>query len=188
MSWETFAAQFPNALVLSQDTGFERPYGQSPYEGYDTRDSPIGSFFRRQVDNRLPAMERVVALELGDEVLAYPFSSLADVRVVNDDIAGRGIAVFWAPGTASAVGEGSISDGRDVGASGVFDRTVNGQELSFAPAGVGLFVDRETGTTWNILGRAVAGPLAGERLTPVQHGNHFWFAWAVFRPDVKVVR
>ena len=188
VSWETFAEQFPAALVLSRETGYDRPYGRSPYEGYDTSDSPIRRFFRPRVDGRLPAMERVVALELGDEALAYPFSSLAEVRVVNDVVAGRGIAVFWAPGTKSAVDESSIADGRDVGASGVFDSRINGQVLSFQPAADGLFLDRETGTTWNILGRAVAGPLAGERLTPVQHGNHFWFAWAVFKPNVKVVR
>jgi hypothetical protein len=27
---------------------------------------------------------------------------------------------------------------------------------------------------------------AGSRLEPVVHGNHFWFAWAVFQPDTRV--
>jgi hypothetical protein len=30
------------------------------------------------------------------------------------------------------------------------------------------------------------GALKGEKLTPVIHGNHFWFAWAAFRPDTQV--
>ena len=50
------------------------------------------------------------------------------------------------------------------------------------------FVDRETGTRWNIFGRGVAGPQAGKQLIPVIHANHFWFAWAAFRPDTKVVQ
>ena len=37
-----------------------------------------------------PTMERVVALELGEEVRAYPFSSLSDVAVMNDKVAGGG--------------------------------------------------------------------------------------------------
>ena len=50
----------------------------------------------------------------------------------------------------------------------------------------GVIKDEQTGSVWDILGRAVEGRLAGERLTPVLHGNHFWFAWAVFKPDTIV--
>ena len=45
---------------------------------------------------------------------------------------------------------------------------------------------KETGSEWNILGQAVAGPLTGAQLPPVLHGNHFWFAWAAFMPDTEV--
>jgi hypothetical protein len=31
-----------------------------------------------------------------------------------------------------------------------------------------------------------AGPLKGEFLNPVIHGNHFWFAWIVFRPESEL--
>ena len=48
------------------------------------------------------------------------------------------------------------------------------------------FVDAETGSVWNILGRAVKGPMAGEQLTPIVHANHFWFSWGAFRPDTKI--
>ena len=46
--------------------------------------------------------------------------------------------------------------------------------------------DRETGSRWDITGRAVGGPLSGKQLTPLVHGNHFWFAWAVFQPESRV--
>ncbi len=188
VSWATFAEQFPNALVLSRETGFERPYGRNPYEGYDRSETPIPRFFRQQVDFRLPAMERVVALEMGDEVLAYPFSVLADLRVVNDEVDGTDIVILWAPGIASAVDDDEIADGRDVGMSGVFSRDVDGQTLTFEQGEADTFVDRETGSTWNILGKAVSGPLLGARLTAIPHGNHFWFAWAAFKPEVQVKR
>ena len=51
----------------------------------------------------------------------------------------------------------------------------------------GLFRDRETGSTWNLLGEAEEGPLAGRKLRSLAHGNHFWFAWVAFRPDTEVV-
>ncbi|UCG86323.1 MAG: DUF3179 domain-containing protein [Gemmatimonadota bacterium] len=135
-----------------------------------------------------PPKERVVAVELGTESRAYPFSRLREIRVINDRIEDRMIVVFWAPGTASAVDAASIASSRDVGAAGVFDRTVDSRRLTFEPNGNGLFQDKQTGSTWNLLGYAIAGPMAGHRLAAIEHGNHFWFAWAVFKPDTKVVR
>ena len=38
-----------------------------------------------------------------------------------------------------------------------------------------------------MLGRAVEGPLAGSQLMPLVSGNHFWFAWAVFQPETRVI-
>jgi hypothetical protein len=34
---------------------------------------------------------------------------------------------------------------------------------------------------------ATDGPLAGKRLTPLDHGTYFVFAWLVFRPDTQIV-
>ncbi len=67
----------------------------------------------------------------------------------------------------------------------VFDRRVGDQTLTFRADG-DLVVDIESGSQWDITGHAVMGPLAGTQLEPVTHGNHFWFAWAVFRPDTRV--
>ncbi len=187
-SWRDFRNTYPAGRVLSRDTGYDRPYGRNPYEGYDTRRSPIAGFFRAQPDGRLPAMERVVAFEEGGSVVAYAFSLLARRHVINDDVGALRVVVIWAPGTASAVDAATVRDGRDVGATAVFDRRVDGRVLSFEPARDGLFRDRETGSVWLSSGRAVSGPLAGRRLVPVPHGNHFWFAWAVFRPDTRLMK
>ena len=45
------------------------------------------------------------------------------------------------------------------------------------------FVAEQTGSSWNIIGEAVSGPLVGRKLKAVVHGNHLWVSWAVFRPD-----
>ena len=188
VDWKTLKAQYPDARVLSRNTGHRRNYGDNPYVGYDTKKSPIPAFFRAKKDNRLPAMERIVALEIGNDVRAYPFSTLEKSPVINDEVANQDIVVLWAPGTASALDKRSIAEGRDVGASGVFSRTLGSRVLTFEAAGNGQFRDRQTGTTWNILGHAVSGELSGQQLEPIQHGNHFWFAWVVFRPETKVIR
>jgi len=38
------------------------------------------------------------------------------------------------------------------------------------------------------LGKSVAGPMAGFALTPIPHGDHFWFAWGAFNPDTEIYR
>ena len=193
MSWKDVKEQRPSARVLSRDTGFPRSftqrYGNSPYAGYDRESRPWQQFFRfGRDDGRLPAMERIVAMEYRDEFLAVPFSTLAEERVANVRVGGLDIVVFWAPGTASAVDNSTVAAGRDVGSSSAFSPQLGGRNLTFEPVGDGLFRDRETGSTWNLSGRATAGPVAGSRLTEIVHGNHFWFAWAVFRPETEIWR
>ncbi|MDX1778617.1 MAG: DUF3179 domain-containing (seleno)protein, partial [Thermodesulfobacteriota bacterium] len=88
---------------------------------------------------------------------------------------------------ASALDSSSISEGRDVGTTGVFIREVNGQVLNFEPGSNALFVDQETGTSWNVLGKGLSGPLEGTQLTALPHHDTFWFAWAAFVPEIEIV-
>ena len=39
---------------------------------------------------------------------------------------------------------------------------------------------------WNLLGRAVSGPLAGRQLERVNAQDHLWFAWAAFKPHTTI--
>ncbi len=179
-----FKEAFPDGLVLSRETGHSRAYGQNPYAGYDDINSnPF--LFRGPVDGRLSAMERVVAVSLDGKDRTYPFSVLEKVMVVNDRIGSRDIAVFHAPGVSSALDRRSIADSRDVGATGVFDRHLEGELLEFF-AKDGKIRDRNTGSAWDILGRAVEGPLQGKALEPLVHANHFAFAWLAFKPEAEI--
>lgn len=182
LSWEAARELHPGLLVLSRNTGYERDYGRNPYVGYDDRDNrPLRNFFSRDTDPRLPAMERVAALELG-EGWAVSFETLREERVVNAEAGGTPFVVFWAAGAASALDSREIASGRDVGQTATFDRRVEGRALTFRATRRG-FQDRETGSAWDLAGRATAGPLEGKRLRPIPHGNHFWFAWVTFRPQ-----
>ncbi len=193
MNWRSVKEQLQDAMVLSRDTGFpanfRRRYGRNPYQWYDGGDGPWKRFFRfGRKDDRVPGMERVVALESDGEYLAVPFSVLKDERVAHVKVGSLDVVVFWASGTASAVDNSTIARGRDVGSSTSFSPQVDGRVLTFEPRGNGRFRDRETGSEWNLSGRAVKGELEGTQLTEIVHGNHFWFAWGVFRPDTEIWR
>ncbi len=184
VSFGNFREAYPSGMVLSTKTGLNRTYGRNPYANYDT----IGNkpfLFNGKVDARLQAMERVVSVSLGEVEVAYPLTVLVEHGVVNDTQAGRYLAVFHGSGTSSALDASQIAKGRDVGATGVFDATVNGQTLTFRQDGNGI-VDQETGTRWNIFGHGVSGSLQGTQLTPIVHGDHFWFSWAAFKPKTIV--
>ena len=183
VSWADFRATYPDGQVLSRDTGFGIDYGFNPYVDYDSDESPF--LFRGEIDPRLSPIERVVAVKLNGDPIAYPFSVLEEIRLVEDTLGGQAIVVFFQPGTASALDAARIAESRDVGAVGVFVPEAAGQSLTFRVEGDDIF-DNETGTRWNILGKGVEGPLAGEELELVEHGSHFWFAWARFNPDTRV--
>ena len=187
MSFKEFKENEPNGRVLSQDTGYDEPYGRNRMTDYDTS-GPISRLFRWDVDQRLAAKERVITIEHGDEIVAVPYTALSERKVVTADVGGEEYVILWGPGTASVYAE-RMADGIDVGAAVAYSPVVDGRRLRFRATDVdGRFQDRETRTTWTLAGKAIDGPLAGRTLTPAVHGVHFWFVWAAYRPETRVVR
>ena len=184
LSFSELQESFPKALVLSRDTGHSRRYGSNPYVGYDLVDSrPF--LFDKLVDDRMLAKTRIVSVEIADEAVAYKYETLAENNLVNDLIADKPIVVFWQAGLNSALDASQIKNSKDVGEVGVFSRELNGKVLEFEYKN-NVFKDKQTGSTWNILGQAIDGELKGSNLDPIIHDNTLWFAWAAFKPETRV--
>ena len=186
---DQFAEAYPDGQVLSRETGFVRSYGRNPYVGYDIVDQqPF--LFAGVTDGRLAPKERVVTLGEQDSEapISIPYSELRETGVVNLDFEGQPLAVFWQPGAVSALDESTIDESDDVGGTGVFSAVVDGETLVFSSGGGEdpVITDAQTGSTWDITGRATEGPLAGTSLLPANHGDHFWFAWAAFVPHTSI--
>lgn len=185
VSFGDFSAGFPDGLSLSRDTGFDITYGTNPYEGYTARVAPLMPI-NGDLDGRFPALERVVGVSVGGVDKAYPFSRLSDERVVNDTVGGVPVSIFWgSPDTADALDRRLIVESQAVGTAIAFNRTVDGEVLTFESTG-DVFRDAQTGSAWSILGEATSGPLAGTRLDVAAHRNEFWFVWIAFFPDADV--
>lgn len=177
---------WPEARVLSRDTGYVRSYGSNPYVGYDTSDRP---FLLRGADlgpgpivpgenRRLELLDRVVSVQVGEDSTAVSYRLLERERVVQRRVGGARLVFLWSPGTASALDERQIAAGRDVGsANAFFARTRAGDAVDLRRSGDAV-VDRETGSEWNVAGLAVAGPRRGDRLEPAPGVQHFWFSHA----------
>jgi hypothetical protein len=175
---------FPDALSLATDTGFGINYGANPYEAYSSSNQPF--LFDDDPDPRFPALSRVVGVSVDGVDKAYPFELISEKGAVNDVLGDTPIAVLWGGETADALDSSTVADGQAIGSGIAFDRTVGGQTLTLSTSGEDLFTDAETSSTWNLLGQAVDGPLAGEQMDTVSHRNEFWFAWASFFPDGDV--
>jgi hypothetical protein len=184
ISFEQFRATYKDGLVLSRETGFGRDYGRNPYVGYDDI-SKKPFLFHGKTDGRLGPMEKVVAVTIDGQSRAYPYAVTGQRRVINDKIGGRRIVVLHAEGAASALEKPRIAGSREVGSTGVFDRKLDEQLLSFRYQ-EGKFHDEQTGSIWDITGRAIEGRLKGQRLSPVVHGDYFAFVWLVFKPETEI--
>jgi hypothetical protein len=189
VSWEDFRRTFPDALVLSRDTGFSRDYGNNPYQGYDRADSsPIFPVPAVSGDTRLSVKERVLTVERDGDAVAFPFTVLQEHRVLEAEVGGEPVVALWQPGTTSALDDFRIAESADVGAAAAYSPVLDGERLEFEADADGNIVDKQTGSTWNVLGQAVEGELAGKRLQPVVSANHFWFSWAIFKPETRVIQ
>lgn len=189
VSWGDFASAHADGDVLSRDTGHDRRYGENPYPGYDeVGKAPF--LYSGEVDGRLAAVERVLAIEAGGDAVAFPYFRLRreaqdGVTVVEAEVDHESVVVFWKRGTASALDEADIAASKDVGAATAFSAVLNGEPATFAVAG-GKIVDTRTHSVWNIFGRAVEGRLKGQELDPIPATDSFWFDWAAFHPDTEL--
>jgi hypothetical protein len=168
-TWREWKERNPNTIALDKAG---RRGSRDVYDDYFA--SPrAGVIGETVVDDRLPTKANVIGVAGGGEAVAYPFGVLREQPVVNDVVGGQPLLVAFDVENLSGV---------------VYDRTVDGQRLTFAggPA-AGTLTDAETGTTWNAFtGQATSGPLAGQRLGRVPSTRAFWFGWKDFYPDTRV--
>lgn len=188
LGWGSFVEAFPDAEVLTLDTGADRPYGENPYVGYDDASTdPIGGFISQPIDDQFGAKDRVVGVIDESGTYAVLLEELAAAGVVAIDTGDRPLVVFHTSGLNSALEEREIDGGRDVGQTGTFVAVAeDGTPLTFTRDGE-AFTDAETGSTWSILGRATAGPSEGQQLEAVPHLDTFWFSWSTYQPDHVLV-
>ena len=184
VAYSDFREAYPTGLVLSSDTGYSRPYGSNPYRGYDqVGDYPF--LFSGKIDKRLPAMERVLFVRHSEQQRLYPFALVSELSVINDALGDLKIVIFGKQGTLSALDAVQIKKSKKIVSVTAWSRQLDDQILSFEFTD-NQIRDRESGSHWNILGKASSGPYIGRQLNEVDSGVHFAFAWLAFHPDSDI--
>lgn len=126
----------------------------------------------------VPAEEVYGVVGTAGTPLAYPERILARHELANDTLDGQPLAFTFCTLCRSVR---------------VYDRRVNGTVLTFQTSGLLLhsnkvMVDLETRTLWQQFnGRALAGPLKGAQLTPVDVKVTNWSTWSAEHPSSLAV-
>ncbi len=84
-------SQYPDAKILSEDTGFSRDYVSNPYSGYDESEN---FYFRpSSVDERYPSKDIFVAFEVNDTPVASPWLLLESGNTYTTEVASETITL-----------------------------------------------------------------------------------------------
>lgn len=183
--FEEFARAYPEGMVLSRETGFQRDYGRNPYSGYEYG---VGPIMPVRQPRKLPVspMEKLVVVKGQDGYLAIPFKILSKRGVWEGSLDGEPIVVLHSPEGLSPLDDSRMSQSRNGGTAGAFYAELAGRSAAFQRTKIGI-EDVETGSLWSVGGLAIRGPRAGARLRPVVHGVYFAFAWLAFQPETRIV-
>ena len=176
-SWKTFKAIYPDAKVLSSQTGYNFGYGSSQrlYGDYRNDNNRI-LFDLTFLDDRLPAKKLVHGIIGEDSHLAIPVGDFgSQVRVVEDEVKGEPVIIA---GTAN---QHLVTS---------FYNDFNGNQLTFTPVQgeLPVIMEDNLGNRWNVFGEAVSGPNQGAQLEPTESYNAFWFAWGAFWNNTEIRR
>ena len=166
-TWREWRKVHPDSLVLSRKTGFSRRYGQDHYAGYNTSGGPV--FPVSVTDSRRQPKNIIVGLEVDGKGRAYPLEEMG-LDVIMDEWNGKKVAIYSNPSERTGV---------------IFDPVVGDKELGFRIATDG-FVDIDTGSSWNIGGIAISGPLKGSKLKQIPAFTGFWFAWSTLHHESEI--
>jgi len=176
---------YPALRVLSRDTGFQKPYGTSPY-GATGRIGTLPSLFDGDLDRRLAPKTRVLGAHLGDVAYAWTYPALRQARISERQVAGNTVLAIFRPQVGSIGDSDRLLGAPDVGSTGLFDARIGGRTLHFRSDVTGAIQDRETGSSWTNDGLASRGPLRGSRLAVLAHLDTYWYVWASFYPDTQL--
>jgi hypothetical protein len=151
--------------------------GGPPRDGIRSVDKPE---FAKPADAKwVNGTVAVLGVSAGGVARAYPTHLMEYHQIVNDSLGGVPIVVTYDP----------LS-----GVPRAWKRTVDGKVLEFGVSGLiynanFLLYDRQTESLWlQFDGRALAGPMVGKRLEPIEIRQEILDLWAARHADTQVLR
>ena len=169
-SWKTWKKLYPDAEIMSTNTGFSRDYNRYPYGAYRTNNSsllfPVSPF-----DDRLLSKERVLGvLNMGANKV-YSINKFTEPQVIFDTVGSDKLIII-----------GSKEDNFIVAFFG--DDALNNLTIDLTELPV-IAKDAD-GNELDITGKVVNGPLAGLQLEQPTAFMGYWFSFGAFYPGIEI--
>lgn len=184
-SWADWKEQHPETLVLSLDTGYERPYELgAAYGDYFSDDDTMFPVWQRSQE--LGTKDRIYALYLDGVPKAYSLEKLIEDEVFNDHLGETALVLIAQRGSVKVegfnqrVGPVSYDSGGEVRA---FER---GNHV-FSPDKQADTVRDEQGRIWHVTEDALLGP-NDEVASRLPGHLAYWFGWYAFFPNTLIYK
>ena len=191
-NWGFWLGHYPQAVAYHMFDKY-KPVELPTEVNEDSRTS------RLPLDNRLAADSAVLGVRSGKEARAYPARDVEKATLLEDRIDGKTCYVLWQArtGTAAAYLPEATAPRKYEGprpnkdGEAPPDATPQGPKKPVmlkldANDSVAPFVDKETGSHFDIAGRGVDGELKGWTLTWLDSVQVKWFAWAAEYPETTI--
>ncbi len=171
----TLRQMYPNAMIVSNNTGVYSPdrYSRYPYGDYRTSNSLI--FPVSPNDSRLPRKERVLGIIGNSQNRIYQFKHFTSgIQVKNDSLGNVPIVVVGSKDSNFLVGFK-----RDV---------IAGQPITFTAVqnNLPIIMKDANNNFYNVFGDVVNGPRMGTKLSVLKSFIGYWFAWGAFYPEIEI--
>ena len=197
--WGEWLKRYPNAVAYHM---FDK------YQPVELPAEPHADSMRSRgnTDSRLAGEVAVLGVWTGKSARAYPLARLAKQGFIAEELDGETVVILWEPATRTAAAYRPLAHqprkflGPQPDKTGVSPpnpgtplpagspelpaRKLTLQERADSQAR--RVVDRETGSRWDIAGRAIDGELKGWTLTWIDGVQVKWFAWAAEHPETSV--
>ncbi|MBC8283085.1 MAG: DUF3179 domain-containing protein [Nitrospinae bacterium] len=100
--WGAWKKKHPKTLVMSDNTGFRRPYDRDPYQGYESNSRLMFDVSTR--NSKYHPKEMVIGVEVDGRAKAYPYSELSKVRSpIKDTFNKTSLQIFYDRNIKTAV-------------------------------------------------------------------------------------
>ncbi len=137
---------------------------------------------RGPADSRLAPGTLVLGVADGKDARAYPLAAVEKAGLVQDTLDGNPCVVLWyGPTKTAAAYRPTAMPPKSVSAAPRQLMLKRDNGSATAP-----FVDAETGSRWDIAGRAVEGELKGWTLPWIDSVQVKWLAWSAEYPETSV--
>lgn len=189
VSLAEFQESYPNGSILSNkiQTKKKFKYGTTPLIKFDTPLDKRPKYFEDSIDARMPAMEKLVVIHAGKDMIAIPWSRITDQQVISYQEDTLSIVVFYSNKAVSVCDEKEIEMSAKAGSATVFNTAIEGVHLTFRKEG-DYFYDDQTNSKWTINGKCIEGKHSALSLNRLQAENPYAYAWLHFYPETRILK